>query len=328
MCHISVIVPVYNVERFLEKCISSILSQSFKEFELILVNDGSKDNSGKICNWYKEKDQRIEVIHQENLGLSAARNAGIEVSKGEFITFIDSDDFVHPLMLEVLYGNAIKTGADISICDYHLTYEGNCICYDLGDNKIITYTNVEAVKKIVGENQTRMIIACCKLYSRDLFNSIRYPVGKYHEDEFVTYRLLYKSNKIVVTKAKLYYYLQRSSSITGSAYSAKRLEKLEALREAITFFRREKNNELACLAEFRLLLNIQIAYYRVKYEMNQSKEIMKNLRMEYDEKISEFKIESIKNISIVKRMQLRFFYAFPNIYCGLVRPLFSFISQK
>lgn len=328
MCVISVIVPIYNAEEYLSKCISSILVQSLTDFELILVDDGSNDSSGSICNQYKEKDSRIRVIQQKNAGLSAARNVGIEVSEGKFIAFIDSDDFIHPLMLEILYYNMIETGADISVCDYHLVYEGKNVPLGFNDNKIITYSNIEAVKKIAKNSETMMIVAWCKLYRRSLFCDIRYPVGKYHEDEFVTYKLLYKSNKVVVSGAKLYYYLQRSSSITGSTYSAKRLEKLEALKEAAIFFNEEENNELTYLAKFRLLLNIQIAYYRVKYEMNQNKEIMNNLRKDYIENIREFEREGIKIISATKRMQLRLFYAFPDIYCGLVKLILLCIPQK
>ncbi|WBW98616.1 glycosyltransferase family 2 protein [Oceanirhabdus sp. W0125-5] len=319
MSEISIVVPVYNVERYLRKCISSILEQSFKDFELILVDDGSTDNSGRICDEYKEKDSRIKVIHQENSGLSAARNIGIQTSEGKYITFIDSDDFIHPNMLEVLYNNLHTNKADISICDYNIVYEDKEVTKEFSNNNTKVYSNIEAVKKIVEKSKASMIVACGKLYRRNLFCDIRYPVGKYHEDEFVTYKLLYKSTKVVVTDAKLYYYLQRSNSITGSTYSIKRLEKLEALEEGIKFFKNEENNELTYLAEFRYLFNIQIAYYRVKYEMNYNKEIMDKLKIQYNQKFREFTGGNIKNISIIRRMLLRVFYIFPNIYCGLVR---------
>lgn len=319
MSEISIVIPVYNVERYLNKCISSILDQSFTDFELILVDDGSKDNSGRICDEYKEKDSRIKVIHQENAGLSAARNMGIELSEGKYLTFIDSDDFIHPNMIEALYNNILENKADISICDYHLVYEDKDVIKEFGVNNITLYTNIEAVKEIVEKSKASMIVACSKLYRRRLFLNIRYPTHKYHEDEFVTYKLLYESTKIVATDAKLYYYLQRPNSITGSTYSLKRLEKLEALEEAIKFFESKNNKELTYLAEFRYLLNIQIAYYRVRYEINNNKEIIYNLKTQYDKKFNEILDGNIKNIAIIKRMLLRFFYIFPNIYCSLVR---------
>lgn len=319
MCKISIIVPVYNVERYLDKCISSILEQSFTDFELIIVDDGSKDNSGRICDEYKDRDFRIKVIHQENGGLSAARNIGIEISEGKYVTFIDSDDFIHPNMLEILYNNILENKADISICDYHLVYEDNEMPKDFGDNNLKVYNNIESVKKIVEKSEASMIIACSKLYRISLFDNIRYPFGKYHEDEFVTYKLLYKSTKIVVTDAKLYYYLKRSNSITGSTYSIKRLEKLEALEEAIMFFKNENNKELTYLAEYRYLLNIQIAYYRVKYEINCNKGIIEKLKMQYNKKFKEFAHSNINNIPITKRIILRVFYMFPNLYCVLIR---------
>lgn len=327
MSKISIIVPVYNVERYLDKCIFSILEQSFTDFELILVNDGSKDNSGMMCDGYKDRDSRIKVIHQENSGLSAARNIGIETSEGEYVTFIDSDDFIHRNMLEILYNNILGNKADISVCDYHLVYEGKEISKELGDNNITLYTNIEGVKKIVEKSKASMIVAWGKLYTRNLFCDIRYPALKYHEDEFVTYKLLYKSTKIVATDAKLYYYLQRSNGITGSTYSIKRLEKLEALEEAIMFFKNENNEALTYLAEFRYLLNIQIAYYRVKYEMDYNKEIMDSLKIQYNQKFSEFARGNMKNIPIIRRMLLRIFYIFPNIYCILVRLYLNCVSK-
>lgn len=327
MSEISIIVPVYNVEKYLNKCILSILEQSFTNFELILIDDGSKDNSGRICDGYRGRDSRIKVIHQENLGLSSARNVGLEASEGKYVTFIDSDDFIHPNMLEVLHSNILEKNADISICNYDLVYKNMEVPKEFGHNKITVYTNIEGVKRIVEKSETSMIITCGKLYRRSLFCEIRYPVGKYHEDEFVTYKLLYKSTKIVTTSAKLYYYLQRSNSITGSAFSIKRLEKLEALEEAIMFFKNQNNKELAYLAEFRYLLNIQIAYYRVKYEVNYNKGIMDKLKIQYNRKFNEFADVNMKSIPIIKRMLLRFFYIAPNIYCVLVRSYLICVSK-
>lgn len=321
MTEISIVVPVYNVEKYLDKCISSILEQSFTDFELILVDDGSNDHSGRKCEEYKKRDPRIKVVHQENQGLSSARNIGIETSKGKYITFIDSDDFVHPKMLEILYNNILENKADISACGYDMVPEGKKISVKSISNNISIHNNIQSVKKIVEKSESIMIIACCKLYKLSLFQDVHYPAGKYHEDEFATYKLLYKSNKIVVTDAKLYYYVQRPNSITGSTYSIKRLDKLEALEQAINFFKNQDNKELAYLAEFRYLFNIQIAYYRVKYEMKYNKSIMDKLKKQYNDEFREFAHNNIKNIFVIKRIILWSFYMFPNLYCVLIRIL-------
>lgn len=320
MSEISVIVPVYNVEKYLDKCITSIIEQTFTDFELILINDGSKDHSGSICDTYKEKDSRIKVIHQVNAGLSAARNVGIELSKGKYITFVDSDDFIHYKMLEVLYKNIQEYQADVSLCEHQLVYE------DQGENKlniavnnnITLYTNIESIKEILVKGQKSIIVSWSKLYKRSLFSGIRFPEGKFHEDEFVTYKLLYKSSCIIATGAKLYYYLQRSNSITGSTFNLKRLDRLEALEETVLFFLEENNKELAYLAEFRYLYHIQIAYYRVKYEMN-NMDVMNKLKKQYDQKYIEFTKNTMNYISFKKSILLRFFYILPNVYCRIVR---------
>lgn len=324
MCEISVVVPVYNVERYLNKCINTILEQTFTNFELILVDDGSKDDSGNICDEIKEKYSRIKVIHTENAGLSAARNIGIETSEGKYITFIDSDDYIHPRMLEILYSIIIENKADISLCNHQLVYDDKAISGASINNNITVYNSVESIKKIVEKGEESMIVSCSKLYKQSLFSDIRFPLGKYHEDEFVTYKILHKCTKVVATDAKLYYYFQRANSITRRVYNVKRLEKLEALEEAIKFFKDNNNKMLTYLAEFRYLFNIQIAYYRVKYEMSNNKEIMEKLKIQYDHKYIEFAKCNIKRISIIKKILLLFFYICPNIYCFLVRVCLNF----
>ncbi|HDT8053597.1 TPA: glycosyltransferase, partial [Enterococcus faecalis] len=124
MPKISIIVPVYNVEKYLEKCVRSILAQTFTDFELILVDDGSPDSSGAMCDQFAEQDQRVKVIHKENGGLSDARNAGIEIATGEYLGFVDSDDYIADDMYELLYTNIVKEDADLSICGIYDVYEG------------------------------------------------------------------------------------------------------------------------------------------------------------------------------------------------------------
>ena len=194
MAAICVIVPVYKVEPYLHRCVDSILNQTFTNFELILVDDGSPDNCGVICDEYAAKDSRVHVIHQKNGGLSAARNAGIDWafahSDSTWLTFVDSDDWIHPQMLEILYHTAVDNHVKVSICSFAITHgEKPEVLPD--EYKVSIYTPVDFYNSV----------ACGKLYYKNCFQSIRYPVGRIHEDEFTTYRILFQQEKIAVTEA-------------------------------------------------------------------------------------------------------------------------------
>ena len=204
---ISVIVPVYKVERYLRRCVDSILSQTYRDFELILVDDGSPDACGDICEEYAGKHPFIHVLHRENGGLSAARNTGIDWafahSDSQYLAFVDSDDWVDPAYLEMLYRAVQETGCAISACGLKKT-AGEALPqaqpYDVQILSPEDYYCSETVHDGI------TAVAWNKLYRKDLFASIRYPEGKLHEDEFTTYRALYKAEKIGVTPAKLYAY--------------------------------------------------------------------------------------------------------------------------
>ena len=241
MPKISVIVPVYKVEKYLNRCIDSILNQTFIDFELILVDDGSPDNCGKICDEYAEKDSRIVVIHKENGGLSDARNAGLDWifanSDSEWITFIDSDDYIHLQYLELLLNAAIKNKVLISSCGIE-----RC-CGDLNNSYLISEYNTDIghadslLHKRYKFDEFNKESACVRLYNKTLWSNIRFPVGRYHEDAFTIYRLLYKCKKIVVILLPLYYYFQNDNSIMHSELTPKRLKDLcDAKYSQIKFF--------------------------------------------------------------------------------------------
>lgn len=209
---ISVIIPIYNVEKYLKKCIDSIINQTYKNLEIILVDDGSPDNCGKICDEYAKKDQRIRVIHKKNGGLSDARNAGIDIAKGKYIGFVDSDDYIETDMYEYLYNILIENSSDISICDYEYYYEKNNTIGKSNNVKMNeTVDKKEALRRLMGNSIGNY--AWNKLYKRDLFNNVRYPVGRKMEDCGTTYKLFYLSNKITIGNERKYYYLQRDDSI-------------------------------------------------------------------------------------------------------------------
>lgn len=233
---ISVIVPVYRAEKYLNRCVDSILAQTFTDFELILVDDGSPDNCGAICDEYAGKDSRINVIHQKNGGLSSARNAGIDWafanSDSEWLSFIDSDDWVHPKYLEALYGAAQRSHSEVVIGGFERTGGENP---DVDESKLQeTLWNVE---QFYCEQNVTATVAWGKLYKREFFRNIRYPVGKIHEDEFTTYKLLFQVKKIAYVDQPLYAYYINSESIMGVGWNPKRLIALDAYAERIEWFK-------------------------------------------------------------------------------------------
>lgn len=239
MPKISIIVPVYNVEGYLNNCIDSILNQTFKDFELILVNDGSTDNSLKICKYYKNIDNRICIINKENGGLSSARNAGLDIAKGEYIGFVDSDDYIHPQMYELLYNQIMKNDADISMCEFKRVSEFKKM--ELSDKVILNQeveilNNEEAVFKLGEKRAVTYVVAWNKLYVKSLFNSIRFKEGIIHEDEYIIHRLLYQINKLVYIRKELYFYLQREGSIMDKSLNINSSDYLLACSDRVKFF--------------------------------------------------------------------------------------------
>lgn len=244
MPKISVIVPVYKVERFLHRCVDSILKQSFQDFEVILVDDGSPDNCGEICEAYAKTDGRVHVIHQKNGGLSAARNTGIDWvfanSNSRWLAFVDSDDWVHPDYLQQLYDTAESCLCKISACGFY-----NTTGEPIPENQEFTAVCMSADDyycEDVHANATPT--ACNKLYHISLFKQCRYPVGKFHEDEFTTYLLLYQVGKIGVTPARLYAYYQNPEGITGSEWNPRTMHALEAFEQQIAFAQKNSNQRL------------------------------------------------------------------------------------
>ncbi|MFZ7133255.1 MAG: glycosyltransferase family 2 protein [Eubacteriales bacterium] len=232
---ISIIVPIYKVEKYLHRCVDSILNQIYKNLEIILVDDGSPDNCGSICDEYKTKDYRIKVIHKKNGGLSDARNAGLELVNGDYICFLDSDDWIHEEYISKLYHLLIKTNSDISVCNFIRTSTENILINNFNE-EIYEFSNVEALGQFIDKLYVQMVVSWGKLYKKKLFNNIRFPVGRIHEDEFITYKLIYKANKIVFSTAQLLYYWQRNESIMGVGFNIKyRLDALDALEERAEF---------------------------------------------------------------------------------------------
>ena len=226
---ISVIVPVYNVEQYLERCVDSIINQTYTNLEIILVNDGSTDNSGKLCDELAKKDERIRVIHKENGGLSDARNRGIDEAESDLVGFIDSDDYIDSDMYEVLLKNLNNTDADLSMCALYDVYNNTPEAQVT--NKETWELNSEQAIKMVMEAKILSVTAVNKLYRKSLFTDLKFEVGKIAEDAFIMIKLLDKCEKIVATNEKKYYYVHRENSITTQKFSTKFLNVIEAYEQ-------------------------------------------------------------------------------------------------
>lgn len=231
---ISIIIPVYNVEKYLRECIDSVLAQTYKELEIILVDDGSKDNSGAICDEYAKLDKRIKVIHQKNRGLSGARTAGQEIARGKFITFIDSDDWVREDMMEVLYHDIKYYDADISCIAFEMVYDDGTSVKGTSVTETQILDRVKALECYLFDGYIGPCI-CGKLWKKDLWNGIRCPEGKLFEDQYTTYKLLDKANKIIFNPESKYYYRKHDSSIGHSRFSQRTYDLYYGIQEAYEY---------------------------------------------------------------------------------------------
>ena len=239
MSKISIIIPVYNVKNYLCRCINSVLTQSLFDFDLILIDDGSPDSCGAICDEYASRDSRINVIHQANGGLSAARNAGLDWvfanSNSEWITFIDSDDWVHPQYLEVLYSAAQKTGLDIVIGGYALSERDTHVPWKEG--VLSANPEIWETERFYCEYSGNAIVAWGKLFKRTLWEDVRFPIGRLHEDEFVIYKVLFSKEIVTFVRGPLYSYFQNPMGIIHSKPSYRRCRDIvEAIKEQVEFF--------------------------------------------------------------------------------------------
>lgn len=249
---ISVIVPVYNVKCYLDRCINSILNQSFRDFELILVNDGSTDGSLNICKKYVDKDERVKIISQSNKGMSAARNTGLKNADGYYICFVDSDDFVEKNYLFQLLNKIKEEQADVVVCEFYFVNE------DGRKNKIRKF-NIPAndrnlngrkyLEYLFKDNSDIYIVPWNKLFKRDLFNNVKFETNKYFEDEFLVVPLFWNIKKVSLLRKPLYNYVQRSGSSTNLPINLKKiLDVCDFKKRRADFFKEKKEKKLFKLA--------------------------------------------------------------------------------
>ena len=305
---VSIIIPIYNVEKYLDRCIKSIVNQSYENLEIILVDDGSKDNCPSLCDKWAKIDDRIIVIHKENGGLSDARNAGIEIANGNYLSFIDSDDYVHKDFIKVLYELCIKYNSDISMCGVFETSKDENCNFNLEEgNECIKYS-----KTILERKDNIFCVAWNKLYKKEVFKYIRYPKGKLHEDVAVINKILYYSNKIAITDLRLYFYYSNPNSIMRSTFSIKRLDALDVIYDSYLFFIEKNEIQYAYNALNDYIDTTLFLYKECQVLGRDSKKIEKQLINKY----SEVYMKVLKNIhmSIIKKIKYIIYRFIPKLY--------------
>lgn len=259
---VSIIVPVYRVEPYLNRCIESIVRQKYEQLEIILVDDGSPDGCPQLCDQWCKKDRRIRVIHKPNGGLSDARNAALAVATGEYIAFVDSDDWIHEQYIEQLYRAAKEHHVEIAACDVRVVYEQEQPPL-VTDPVVEVYETERALETLIHGDVFRAVV-WNKLYHRTLLCGEQFETGRYHEDEFFTYRIMGKVQKLAFVQAPLYFYFQRAGSIMNSL-SWKHLDALDAYLERIHYFEHhfprlypvdKKNFCMACVQLYQRSLEL------------------------------------------------------------------------
>ncbi len=260
---VSVIVPAYNVANYLDVCIESLVRQTYEKIEIIVIDDGSTDETGNVCEKWK-RDARVFVIRQDNQGLSMARNVGMQHAHGDYITFVDGDDYVSQDYIRHLVDAIEKHNTSLAIVDYqvvpqkgkarkgHIDTEG-CISSDV------------VLQKGMEENSYVFVSAWGKLYKKSLWDELEFPPGKCHEDEFLIYKLIDAAGKIAVCNDVDYYYVVRPGSITNSRFHLRRLDKVEALKEKITYFKIKENQKLLPYCYKQYLMQLQLGYCRLRH---------------------------------------------------------------
>ena len=315
---ISVIIPVYNVEKFLPKCIESVVNQTYVNIEILLIDDGSTDSSGKICDNYAKLDQRITVVHQVNEGVSGARNNGMKLIHGNYVAIIDSDDFLDLRYIEVMYDLIKKEAADIVRCGhFYSNEEGECF----GDVIDESYLCRKVLDK---KTAMQMLIEDCeiqsftwdKLYRRNILEGIEFPAGRYNQDIAIMHRIFDKAEKVVWTNEKLYFYRQREGSILHSRGEKLNRDQMFAYEQRIDFLQKD-------YPELKEQMVIRYVNFCIACYCWAIKENKKNMQFDIFGKLKKSKKEIMKKKYGDKKFRLKVFFStcrlFPLVYIGVKR---------
>ena len=273
---VSIIVPVYNVERYLARCVESIIGQDYNNLEIILVDDGSNDSSGMICDRYARHDNRVKVIHQTNGGLSAARNAGLDIASGDYIMFVDSDDEVVSTFVSTMLNASISNDASLVQCGFRYVDEEGILLNEVVSSDAVLLNHTEQMKEHLNERLITTMV-WDKLYKADLLHDLRFPVGKYHEDIFFTYKVLHCATTTFVLNKALYNYRQVAGNIMHRSFNNKHLHSLEALQERKEFIA-QHYPELLPIAEASVVMGAIKIMERLMDSQIYLKDIERNLK--------------------------------------------------
>ncbi len=276
---VSIILPIYKVESYLERCIESVRRQTYQNIEIILVDDGSPDNCGRICDSYAKQDERIIVIHKENGGLSDARNVGIQKATGKYITLVDSDDYIEEDYVEFLYKLIQENNAQISICSHTVLYEnGTILPKSTHENSVL---DAKTVLERILYDEGIDLSAWAKMYDKKLFEKVQYPKGRLFEDAATTYLLIDQCSKIAIGSESKYRYMIRNNSITSADFSPKKMQLITSTKEMSDYVK-EKYPDLKNAANRRLMYAYlstlsQLANCKKRYP-KEEKEIVEYIR--------------------------------------------------
>lgn len=275
---ISIIVPVYNVESYIHVCIDSVITQTYKKWELILVDDGSPDRCPAICDEYAKLDNRINVLHCQNGGLSSARNRALDYPpNGDFVTFLDGDDFLHPNFLESLISLQQNYLADLVQCDF---IRGTETIFPTTKGSV----NIEILNNHeIFLTEKAKVIMCCKLYRTNLFEGIRMPIGLYNEDDWTTWRLYYKAKTIVTTSEQLYYYTTNPASIMARLEKKTDLRYINAYNERISYFIKTGEKDLEHCSRLQLCKSLVLIYRNKGLSKAEKRTVKNNFEVNWKE---------------------------------------------
>ena len=316
---ISVIVPVYKVEQYLDRCVQSLLSQTYENVEILLVDDGSPDNCPKMCDAYAAKYEKVRVIHQENKGLSGARNTGIDHARGEYIAFVDSDDKWSPYFLESLYGALKKYDADISQCRWEYMHGNELKEAYNPDASCACFTGREMLSNLYIQTGAYYVVAWNKLYKKELFANIRYPQGRIHEDEATTYKLFDQAERCVFVDNALYGYYVGSggTSITRNGFNMKKLDWRTANKERVQYFLEKDYKELIVPAIKACNDGSIDLYFKCRDNCPDAKGEMFEIRHGVRDSIDV--VKKYGRLPVQTMIGYRLFAAFPNLYGRLLK---------
>jgi len=325
MDKISIIIPIYNVEDYLPECLDSVINQTYQNLEIILVNDGATDSCAKICDEYALKDNRIKVIHKPNGGLSDARNAGLNVATGNFISFVDSDDLVAVDFCEKLLHILIENNADIAECGFY-KFETDLDLVNVVTTPDITAELFEteiALELLMKEYLKQMVWN--KLYRKEVMAQLQFPVDKINEDEYWTYKVFGNAKKIVKIQNIIYFYRQQEASIMGKNYSLKRLDGLRALEERISYMK-ENFPKLKKLAIKKFCLASLWHYQQV--EKNKEIDPQKIFRKKIFYKAQQYnQLSILKNWKLKEIIAYQLFIWSPKFYMKLREVLYNRLDK-